>query len=109
MNPVNESHIRLSRTTSMMRCARPFLAALLMMTMALVVFPQRRRREPPPPGRTVEPVKSSIARPSVSTVSINENTLRANIKYLSDDLLEGRGPGARGGELAAKYIAAQLE
>src|SRR5437868_830096 len=40
---------------------------------------------------------------------IKESTLRAHIKYLSDDLLEGRGTGATGGELAAKYIAAQLE
>src|SRR5205085_10431794 len=40
---------------------------------------------------------------------IRESTLRAHIKYLSDDLLEGRGTGAPGGELAAKYIAAQLE
>ncbi|HJX91199.1 MAG TPA: M28 family peptidase [Pyrinomonadaceae bacterium] len=41
--------------------------------------------------------------------SINEATLKAHIKFLSDDLLEGRGTGARGGELAAKYIASQLE
>ena len=40
---------------------------------------------------------------------ISEATLRAHIKFLADDLLEGRGTGARGGELAAKYIAAQLE
>lgn len=40
---------------------------------------------------------------------INENALRAHVKFLSDDLLEGRGPGTRGGELAAKYIAAQFE
>src|ERR1041384_3721246 len=40
---------------------------------------------------------------------IKESTLRAHIKYLSDDLLEGRGTGATGGLLAAKYIAAQLE
>jgi Zn-dependent M28 family amino/carboxypeptidase len=39
----------------------------------------------------------------------SENELRAHVKFLSDDLLEGRGPGTRGGELAAKYIAAQLE
>lgn len=44
-----------------------------------------------------------------STPMISENSLRAHIKYLSDDLLEGRGTGARGGELAAKYIAAQFE
>src|SRR6266851_2862463 len=40
---------------------------------------------------------------------INEARLRAHIKFLSDDLLEGRGTGARGGEIAAKYIASQLE
>ncbi len=30
------------------------------------------------------------------------------LRFLSDDLLEGRGTGARGGELAARYIAAQF-
>ena len=40
---------------------------------------------------------------------LNEATLKAHIKFLADDMLEGRGTGARGGELAAKYIAAQLE
>jgi Zn-dependent M28 family amino/carboxypeptidase len=39
----------------------------------------------------------------------NESALRARIRFLSDDLLEGRGTGARGGELAAKYIASQFE
>ena len=41
--------------------------------------------------------------------SISEEFLRAHIRFLSDDQLEGRGTGAPGGELAAKYIAAQLE
>ncbi len=40
---------------------------------------------------------------------IAERTLRAHIKFLSDDLLEGRGTGAPGGDLAAKYCAAQFE
>ena len=40
---------------------------------------------------------------------IEEGALRAHVKFLADDLLEGRGPGARGGLLAAKYIAAQFE
>ena len=35
--------------------------------------------------------------------------IRAHIKYLSSDLLEGRGPGTRGDALATGYIAAQLE
>lgn len=33
----------------------------------------------------------------------------AHLKYLADDLLEGRAPATRGGRLAAKYIAAQFE
>jgi len=44
-----------------------------------------------------------------AAAKIEENALRAHVKFLSDDLLEGRGPGARGGMLAAKYIAAQFE
>jgi Zn-dependent M28 family amino/carboxypeptidase len=40
---------------------------------------------------------------------IEENNLRAHVKFLADDLLEGRGPGSRGGMLASKYIAAQFE
>jgi Zn-dependent M28 family amino/carboxypeptidase len=40
---------------------------------------------------------------------LNEQAMRAHIKFLSSDLLEGRGTGARGGELAANYIAAQME
>ncbi|MCC6389683.1 MAG: M28 family peptidase [Bryobacterales bacterium] len=34
--------------------------------------------------------------------------IRAHVKFLASDLLEGRGVGTRGGELAAEYIAAQL-
>ena len=41
--------------------------------------------------------------------SISENALRAHIKFLSDDRLEGRGTGAKGGETAALYIAEQFE
>ncbi|MGH9931160.1 MAG: hypothetical protein ACREA9_18280, partial [Pyrinomonadaceae bacterium] len=41
--------------------------------------------------------------------TLNEDAIRARIKFLSSDLLEGRGTGARGGELAASYIAAQME
>ena len=41
--------------------------------------------------------------------AISENALRGHIKFLSDDRLEGRGTGARGGELAALYVAEQFE
>ena len=34
--------------------------------------------------------------------------LTAHLKFLSHDLLEGRAPSTRGGDLAAEYLAAQL-
>ncbi|HUZ94511.1 MAG TPA: M28 family peptidase [Edaphobacter sp.] len=40
--------------------------------------------------------------------SIDAEKIRAHVKFLSDDLLEGRYPGLRGGDLAAKYIATQF-
>jgi Zn-dependent M28 family amino/carboxypeptidase len=40
--------------------------------------------------------------------SIDGEKIRAHVQFLADDLLEGRGPGLRGSEIAAKYIAAQF-
>jgi Zn-dependent M28 family amino/carboxypeptidase len=41
--------------------------------------------------------------------SVDPNVLRAHTRFLSSDLLEGRGPATRGDQLAQAYIAAQLE
>jgi Zn-dependent M28 family amino/carboxypeptidase len=40
--------------------------------------------------------------------AVRPEVVRAHLGYLADDLLEGRAPATRGGELAAKYIAAQF-
>jgi Zn-dependent M28 family amino/carboxypeptidase len=40
--------------------------------------------------------------------SIDPAKISAHVRFLSLDLLEGRGPGTRGGELAAEYIATQF-
>lgn len=40
---------------------------------------------------------------------IDPERIRAHVKFLSDDLLEGRGTGQRGGDIAAKYMATQFE
>src|SRR5258708_9220720 len=40
--------------------------------------------------------------------SVDAERIRAHVRFLADDLLEGRGTGARGGDIAAKYIAAQF-
>jgi Zn-dependent M28 family amino/carboxypeptidase len=41
--------------------------------------------------------------------SIDPEKIRAHVRFLSSDLLEGRGPGQRGNAIAADYIATQLE
>jgi Zn-dependent M28 family amino/carboxypeptidase len=40
--------------------------------------------------------------------SVSADRIREQDKFISDDLFEGRYPGLRGGELAAKYIATQF-
>lgn len=41
--------------------------------------------------------------------TIRPEAIRANMRFLADDLLEGRGTATRGHEIAAKFMAAQFE
>src|SRR5580704_3285271 len=43
-----------------------------------------------------------------AAASIDPEKIRAHVRFLSSDLLEGRGPGLRGAEIAAEYIATQF-
>jgi Zn-dependent M28 family amino/carboxypeptidase len=45
---------------------------------------------------------------SAAMRGIDAERIRAHVRFLSDDLLEGRGTGARGGDIAANYIATQF-
>ena len=59
---------------------------------------------------SVDPAISQRARSAATSSSaISEDALRAHIKFLADDRLEGRGTGSKGGETAALYIAEQFE
>ena len=40
--------------------------------------------------------------------AINAENIRWHVKFLAHDLLEGRGTGQRGGDIAAEYIATQF-
>ena len=56
-----------------------------------------------PNGTAVVPKTGGLALGEIS-----DNGLRADTKFLSSDLLEGRAPSTRGGQLAAEYIAARF-
>ncbi len=43
-----------------------------------------------------------------AAASIDPEKIRAHVRFLASDLLEGRGPGTRGGQLAAEYMATQF-
>jgi Zn-dependent M28 family amino/carboxypeptidase len=45
---------------------------------------------------------------AASMRGIDAERIRAHVRFLADDLLEGRGTGARGGDIAARYIATQF-
>ena len=44
-----------------------------------------------------------------ATQTMRESRWRADVRFLSSDLLEGRAPGTRGDELARGYVAARFE
>ena len=57
-------------------------------------------------------VPLAVPRPSPAAFqaleTINPERIRAHVRFLSHDLLEGRGTGQRGGDIAAEYIATQF-
>ncbi len=60
---------------------------------------------------TANPVPEVAGLPPAAraaAASIDPEKIRAHVRFLSLDLLEGRGPGTRGGDLAAEYIATQF-
>jgi Zn-dependent M28 family amino/carboxypeptidase len=56
-------------------------------------------------GNTWAQVPPEVAK---AEATIDAEKIRAHVRFLADDLLEGRGPGLRGSELAAKYIATEF-
>jgi Zn-dependent M28 family amino/carboxypeptidase len=61
-----------------------------------------------PGDRAVPEVVGLPQATRAAAASIDAEKIRAHVRFLSLDLLEGRGPGTRGAELAAEYIATQF-
>jgi len=53
------------------------------------------------------PVDRSAALSAIQTMSVS--AVRSHMRFLSDDLLAGRAPGTPGYDVAARYVAAQME
>jgi Zn-dependent M28 family amino/carboxypeptidase len=58
---------------------------------------------------TLRTAAQGIAGSGASTIPyVKPENIRAHVKFLASDLLEGRGTGQRGGDIAAEYIATQF-
>jgi len=57
-------------------------------------------------GQAVPPIPRDA---KTAMGELRKEPFRAHMAFLADDLLEGRGTGTRGHEIAARYVAAQFE
>jgi Zn-dependent M28 family amino/carboxypeptidase len=90
-----------------LRFIQAFLAAASLAAIAQVVPAQVVSAQRPGPGE-VPALAGLPAGARAAAATIDGEKTRAHVRFLSLDLLEGRGPGTRGGELAAEYIATQF-
>jgi Zn-dependent M28 family amino/carboxypeptidase len=73
----------------------------LLSAMAMAQDATKPERAPAPAPRP-----SPAAFAAMETIS--PDRIRAHVRFLASDLLEGRGTGQRGGDIAAEYIATQF-
>ena len=64
-------------------------------------------QNPAQPARTLAPAPRPSSAAFAAMETISAERIRAHVRFLSHDLLEGRGTGQRGGDIAAEYIATQ--
>jgi hypothetical protein len=84
-------------------CSAISLTALLAVSLALEAQQPATLGMPEVPALARVPAEARQA-----AASIDPEKIRAHVRFLASDLLEGRGPGTRGGQLAAEYIATQF-
>ncbi len=80
-----------------------------LMAMSLGTWAEGGAPDPAPIGARRDAV--SVRLPGAAFVAmetINPEHIRWHVRYLSHDLLEGRGTGQRGGDIAAEYLATQF-
>ena len=71
-------------------------------------FAEAAAPDPPVPA-THEAISVQLPPAAFAALStINPEHIRWHVRFLSHDLLEGRGTGQRGGDIAAEYIATQF-
>ncbi|MGA3348493.1 MAG: M28 family peptidase [Candidatus Sulfotelmatobacter sp.] len=83
----------------------------LITTLGLLVWAEGGAAPVPAPAPTPTREAISVRLPGAAFAAmqtIDPEHIRWHVRYLSHDLLEGRGTGQRGGDIAAEYIGTQF-
>src|ERR1035441_9102757 len=86
---------------------RPTLIALIL-PLTAVLLPAQAPQSSTKATLPVPHVAALSPAAEQAMASVDPEKIRAHVKFLASDLLEGRGTGARGGDIAAEYIATQF-
>jgi Zn-dependent M28 family amino/carboxypeptidase len=84
---------------------RKSVTAFLVLLLAVGAAAQGKAKPSAAPRATGPRLPAAAA---AAMKSIDPERMRAHVRFLSHDLLEGRGTGQRGGDVAAEYIATQF-
>src|ERR1700757_2574225 len=71
------------------------LSTILLVMVSFAAIAQAQQNVPPGAAKAMN--------------TIDPEKIRATVKYLADNKLEGRGTGQKGGDMAADWIAAQFK
>ena len=82
------------------------ILVLFVLSAAVMAVPLANAQQPA--AASVPEIAGLPTAARAAAASIDPERIRAHVRFLSLDLLEGRGPGTRGAELAAEYIATQF-
>ncbi len=91
-----------------MRKTAVFILLLTLLAAPLTAQPSRTSKS----RRAASQTASAFGLPPSAVAAmkaIDPQRIRAHVQFLSSDLLEGRGTGQRGGDIAADYIATVFE
>ena len=85
------------------------LLTLLLFPIAVLSSQEVSAQQKAPKPRAESHFRSHLPPAAIAAMqSIRPDNIETHVRFLSHDLLEGRGTGQRGGDVAAEYIAAQF-
>ena len=87
------------------------LAILLVLTTATLLAQSTHTPDAGPSQKSdpgIPQVTGLPASAAQAMSAVDPERIRSHVRFLASDLLEGRGTGQRGGDIAAEYIATQF-